>query len=42
MELYLLSSKSERKGTLECVKCLKAFMNNKVSDIVHYTIMIFL
>ena len=24
-------SKSERRSTLECVKCLKAFMNNRVS-----------
>lgn len=24
-------SKTERKSTYECVRCLKAFMNNKVS-----------
>ena len=29
-------SKSERRSTLECVKCLKAFMNNKV-----YSMLIF-
>jgi len=28
-------SKSERKSTAEGIKCLKAFINNRVSEVLH-------